>query len=87
MKLLDFINNNHKFMQFMHRCGLLSHTIFFYRNLVNEYEKNVILGMSKTDSVIVTADRFSSCDRTVYRAIKVMNSELPEDVIYDKYVS
>jgi hypothetical protein len=87
MKLLDFVNNNHQFLQFMHRTGLLSHTIFFYRNLVNEYEKNVIMGMSKTDSVIYTADRFGSCDRTVYRAIKVMNNEMPEDVITDKSAS
>jgi hypothetical protein len=86
MKLLDFVNNNHSFLSFMHKAGLLSHTIFFYRNLVNEYEKNVIMGMSKSDSVIVTADKFGSCDRTVYRAIKVMYGELP-DITTDKNVS
>ena len=87
MKIIEFINLNHDMLVSIHRIGILSHTVFFYRNLWNDHDINIKKGLSITDSAIITADKFSTTDRTVFRALKVMNSRMSDELIADRKLS
>ena len=76
--LIDWINENESVMHALHKAGLLSHTVFFYRNLYLDYSARVIMGNQKTISVLLTSDKFRVSEMTVYRAIRSMTGPSPE---------
>ena len=79
--LIDWINKNNDTLLALHKAGLLSHTVFFYRNLYSDYTARVIMGEQKTLAVLLTADKFRISETTVYRAMKMMKSFIPDEAI------
>ena len=78
MMLIDWMNENNDVLLALHKAGLLSHTVFFYRNLYQDYTARVIMGQQKTIAVLLTSDKFRVSDTTVYRAMRAMTKVVLE---------
>jgi len=70
--------SNEQFLQKLWKSGLLSYKIFFYRNLWIEHDLQLKMGMSKMDAIHNTATKFNVCYMTVYRALRIMDSNYNE---------
>lgn len=74
--MIQEIQENDLLLRKLYKAGLVSPRVFFYRNLWVEYDLQEKMGNTKMDCLHNTAEKFGVCYMTVYRALKVMNTDL-----------
>jgi hypothetical protein len=72
--MIDLILENEEVLKKLFRGGLLSPKVFFYRNLYLDYDANIKMGLKNSVAISRTAKKFGVCIKTVYSAIKIMDS-------------
>ena len=85
MKIVQKVLEQDTFIKDLYDNGLISPKIFFYRNIWIEHDLSMKRHMTKMDAVHFTAAKFDVSYMTVYRALKVMNSEFVEPIVPEHF--
>jgi len=70
--MIQDIINNEDLLKRLFKGGLLSHKIFFYRNLYLDYDANIRMGMGPQEATDRTSIKFDVSEMTVRRARRIM---------------